>query len=151
MTFEEWKSNCLWIVSPQQLAVDPNNFVESLAKVNTIGIECTIKRPKPYKNATMQHRNDDFWPCYGTSDAGVQTVPQVHYSTPNFQLKMNFMFDNHSLVLNSRREVLLRKNVLQGSGPSGLVRQDRGLPKQGGLVAGGSAAAPGVSTGAAQY
>ena len=44
MTFEEWKSNCLWIVSPQQLAVDPNNFVESLAKVNTIGIECTIKR-----------------------------------------------------------------------------------------------------------
>ena len=64
---------------------------------------------------------------------------------------MNFMFDNHSLVLNSRREILLRKNVLQGTGPSGLVRDDRGLPKQGGLLAGGSAAAPGISTGQAQY
>ena len=55
--------------------------------------------------------------------------------------------DNHSLVINSRREVLLRKNVLQGSGPSGLTRDTASLPKQGGLLAGGSATASGRASG----
>lgn len=148
MSYEEWKSNCIWVVSPQQLAVDPNTFVESLAKVNTIGIECTIKRPKPYKNSSMQYREADFWPGYGSTEGGASVAPQYgnrSYASPKFQLKMNFMFDNHSLVMNSRREVLLRKNVLQGTGPSGLVRDDRGLPTQGGLLALGSATAKGVS------
>ena len=51
MTFEEWKANCLWVISPQQLAVDSSIFVESLARVNTISVDVTVERPKAYKNA----------------------------------------------------------------------------------------------------
>ena len=121
MTFEEWRSNCLWVISPQQLAVDSNTFVESLARVNTISLEATIERPKAYKNAKMQFREADFWPSASKVDARA-------YTSPQFQLKVNFMFDNHSLRLNSKREVLLTKNVIQAKGPTGLVKDDRGLP-----------------------
>ena len=145
MTFEEWKANCLWVISPQQLSVNANTFTESVARVNTIGIEATIRRPKPYKNASMQYRAADFFPAYGSSATGAAVAANFagrQVTTPRFQLKVQFQMDNHSLVINSRREVLLRKNVLQGSGPSGLTRDTASLPKQGGLVAGASA--PGV-------
>ena len=62
MSYEEWKANCMWVISPQQLAVDASTFTESLARVNTLGIECIIQRPKAYKNAKMQYREADFWP-----------------------------------------------------------------------------------------
>ena len=42
MTFEEWKQSCIWCISPQQLAVDPDVFTESIAKVSTIGITANI-------------------------------------------------------------------------------------------------------------
>ena len=147
MTFEEWRANCLWVISPQQLAVDSSVFVESLARVNTIGIDVTVQRPKAYKNAAKQYRNADFWPSYGSNAAGSSVAPNFgtrQYSTPRFQVKMNFMFDNHSLSMNSKREVLLRKNTLQAKGPTGLVRDDRGLPHQQGLLAGPSAPSGGA-------
>ena len=140
MSFEEWKANCLWVISPQQLAVDSSTFTESLARVNTLGIECTIERPKAYKNARMQYREADFWPSKDASDYAATR----RYTSPKFQLKVQFMFDNHSVSLNSKREVLLRKNVLKAAGPTGLVRDDRGLPHQKGLLAGGSAASMGA-------
>ncbi len=142
MTFEEWKSNCLWVISPQQLSVNANTFTESVARVNTIGIEATIRRPKPYKNASMQYRASDFFPSYGSKASGAAVAPQYAgraVTTPRFQLKVQFQFDNHSLLVNSRREVLLRKNVLKGSGPDGLTRDTASLPKMGGLLAGPSA------------
>ena len=138
MTFEEWRSNCLWVISPQQLAVDSNTFVESLARVNTISLEATIERPKAYKNAKMQYREADFWP------GAASTTYARDYTSPQFQLKVNFMFDNHSLRLNSKREVLLTKNVIQAKGPTGLVRDDRGLPHAKGLLAGPSATSSGA-------
>ena len=148
MTFEEWKANCLWVISPQQLSVNANTFTESVARVNTIGIEATIRRPKPYKNASMQYRAADFFPSYGSTQGGAAVAPVYagrQVTTPRFQLKVQFQMDNHSLVINSRREILLRKNVLQGSGPSGLTRETASLPKQGGLVAGASAPSSGVA------
>ena len=147
MTFEEWKANCLWVISPQQLSVNANTFTESVARVNTIGIEATIRRPKPYKNASMQYRAADFFPSYGSTQGGAAVAPVYagrQVTTPRFQLKVQFQMDNHSLVINSRREILLRKNVLQGSGPSGLTRDTASLPKQGGLLAGPSAPSSGV-------
>ena len=135
------------VISPQQLAVDSSVFVESLARVNTIGIEATIERPKAYKNAKMQYRKADFWPSYGSTATGASVAPNFgtrEYTTPRFQLKVNFMFDNHSLVMNSKREVILKKNTLQAKGPTGLVRDDRGLPHQKGLVAVGSAPSGGA-------
>ena len=49
------------------------------------------------------------------------------------------MYDNHSLVMNSRREVMLRKNTIAAAGVTGLVRDERSLPKMAGLLAGPSA------------
>ena len=92
----------------------------------------------------MQYRAADFFPGYGSSVSGGPVAPNRQVTTPRFQLKVQFCFDNHSLVINSRREVLLRKNVLQGSGPSGLTRDTASLPKQGGLLAGPSAPSSGV-------
>ena len=142
MSFEEWKANCLWVISPQQLAVDSSTFTESLSRVNTLGVKVTIERPKAYKNAKMQYREADFWP---SKDAGVAAYPVARrYTSPKFQLKLQFVFDNHSLVLNSKREVLLRKNTLKASGVTGLVRNDRGLPHMKGLLAGASAPSSGT-------
>ena len=96
----------------------------------------------------MQYRAADFFPSYGSTEGGAAVAPVYagrQVTTPRFQLKVQFQMDNHSLVINSRREVLLRKNVLQGSGPSGLTRDTASLPKQGGLVAGASAPSSGVA------
>ena len=118
-----------------------------MSSPNTIGIEATIERPKAYKNAKMQYRKADFWPSYGSTSAGASVAPNFgtrQYTTPRFQLKVNFMFDNHSLKMNSKREVILVKNTIQAKGPTGLVRDDRGLPHQKGLVAVGSAPSAGA-------
>ena len=52
---------------------------------------------------------------------------------PEFELRVVITYDNHSLIINSRNEMLIEKHTLATRGPTGLVRQDRGLPKQGGL------------------
>ena len=93
MSFEEWKSNCLWVISPQQLAVDSATFVESLARVNTMSLEVTVRRPKAYKNALQQYRNSDFWPAQKSTydDAKI-------YATPPFQVRVDFVFDNQMLA-----------------------------------------------------
>ena len=80
MSFEEWKANCLWVISPQQLAVDSSIFVESLARVNTISVDVTVQRPKAYKNARKQYRNSDFWPSYGSKASGDPVAP--NFGTP---------------------------------------------------------------------
>ena len=138
MTFDEWKSNCMWLISPQQMAVDAKTFTESLAKVNTISIDATIERPKAYQNASRNYREADFWPS-----KGVASFAGRSYTTPRFQLKVQLQYDNHSLQINSRREVRLLKNIIAAPGITGLVRDDRGLPKQAGLLAGGNATSSG--------
>ena len=47
--------------------------------------------------------------------------------TPEFELRVVVTYDNHSLIMNSRNEMLIEKNTLATRGPTGLVRQDRGL------------------------
>ena len=87
----------------------------------------------------MNYREADFWPSKDAANYGDR-----RYVSPRFQVKVNFMFDNHSVAINSNRQVLLRKNVLPASGPTGLVRDDRGLPHQKGLLAGPSAPSSGA-------
>ena len=90
----------------------------------------------------MSYRESDFWPSY-TKSSNPESLPTTYgdrkYTTPRFQLKVNFVLDNHSLSLNSARQATLRKNTIAASGITGLKRDDRGLPKQGGLLALGSA------------
>ena len=143
MTFEEWKANCMWLISPQQLSVDSKVFTESLSRVNTLTLSVTVKRPKAYKNASMNYRGADFWPAYENAAAVLRFAGRSK-TTPRFQVKVNFLMDNHSLVMNSRREVMLRKNVLKATGVTGLVRDERSLPKMAGLLAGPSAPSGGA-------
>ena len=143
MTFEEWKANCMWLISPQQLSVDSKVFTESLSRVNTLTLSVTVKRPKAYKNASMNYRGADFWPAYENAAAVLRFAGRSK-TTPRFQVKVNFLMDNHSLVMNSRREVMLRKNILKATGVTGLVRDERSLPKMAGLLAGPSATSGGA-------
>ena len=124
MTFQEWQANNLWLISPQQLALDPQIFVESAARVNTVSVTATISRPKPYKNAKHHYRAADFWKLVDEGDDIV---------SPRFQMTLTLMHDNHSLAMNSRREVILRKNVITTPGPTGLDRVQLGKPVVGGL------------------
>ena len=126
--------------------MDAKTFTESLAKVNTISIDATIERPKAYQNASRNYREADFWPS-----KGVASFADRSYTTPRFQLKVQLQYDNHSLQINSRREVRLLKNVIAAPGITGLVRDDRGLPKQGGLLARGSATSSGRAGGHTSY
>ena len=106
-------------------------------------LSVTVQRPKAYKNAAMNYREADFWPAYENA-AAVARFANRSKTTPRFQVKVNFLMDNHSLVMNSRREVMLRKNVLKATGVTGLVRDERGLPKMAGLLAGPSAPSAGA-------
>ena len=124
LSYQEWQSNNFWLISPQQLSVDPQIFAESVARVNTISVTATIKRPKPYKNAKRHYRAADFWKQVDDGDDIV---------SPRFQMTLTLMHDNHSLALNSRREVVLRKNVITTPGPTGLDRTQVGKPVVGGL------------------
>ena len=114
--------------------------------MNTISIDATIERPKAYRNAARNYRDADFRPSNG-----VASFADRSYTTPRFQLKVQLQYDNHSIQINSNREIRLLKNTIAAPGITGLVRDDRGLPKQAGLLAGGNATSSGTAGGVARY
>ena len=86
MTRSEWEASNFWVISPQQLAVDSATFVESLARVNTMSLEVTVRRPKAYKNALQQYRNSDFWPAQAATydDAKIYATPPSRCASISF-------------------------------------------------------------------
>ena len=53
---------------------------------------------------------------------------------PEFEIRVVVTYDNHSLVINSKNEMMIEKNTISSRGPTGLIKQDRDLPRQGGLM-----------------
>ena len=96
-------------------------------------------------NSSTSSKMTKLWPAYENA-AAVARFANRSKTTPRFQVKVNFLMDNHSLVMNSRREVMLRKNVLKATGITGLERDERGLPKMAGLLAGPSAPSGGAKS-----
>jgi len=63
-----------------------------------------------------------------------QAATAASVMKPEFEMRVVVTYDNHSLLMNSKHEMLIEKNTLATRGPTGLVKQDRGLPRQGGLA-----------------
>ena len=103
-----------------------------MRRVSTLDIEAQIKQSRPLRN---MERNLDFgtYPFTSVGDASVQFHSE--YKRPVYQFKVIFYYTNHALLINSKREMMLVKNTITAPGPSGLVKEDRFLPRSSGLSA----------------
>ena len=124
-TKDEWVNDNCWVLSPQNLNISAETFTESMARVSTISIKATVSMNRAYRQIASNY-----------SPALFPGLPETGKSVmePEFEMRVVVAYDNHSLVMNSRHEMLIEKNVLATRGPTGLVREDRGLPRQGGLA-----------------
>ena len=94
--------------------------------------------------AKRLRQNWDMYSYVGTS-GGVDTAALVGdaiqggnvlanaHGNPTYTFRTNFDFDNRSLLLNSRREIILKKNSREFRGDSGLRMIKQALPTQQGL------------------
>ena len=124
-TKDEWVNDNCWILSPQNLNISAETFTESMARVSTLSVVCRVEMNRAYRQIS-QNYSPALFPGLAATGKSVMT--------PEFELRVVVTYDNHSLIMNSRNEMLIEKNTLATRGPTGLVRQDRGLPKQGGLM-----------------
>ena len=123
-TLDEWTQDNMWVLKPSQLNISPETWTESMARVSTLSIKATVRMNRAYRQIESNY-----------SPALFPGLPETGRSVmkPEFELRVVIVYNNHSLIMNSRNEMLIEKNTLSTRGPTGLVRQDRGLPKQGGL------------------
>ena len=124
-TKDEWVNDNCWILSPQNLNISAETFTESMARVSTLSVVARVQMNRAYRQIS-QNYSPALFPGLEATGKSVMT--------PEFELRVVVTYDNHSLIMNSRNEMLIEKNTLATRGPTGLVRQDRGLPKQGGLM-----------------
>ena len=120
-----WVNDNCWILSPQNLNISAETFTESMARVSTLSVVARVEMNRAYRQIS-QNYSPALFPGLAATGKSVMT--------PEFELRVVVTYDNHSLIMNSRNEMLIEKNTLATRGPTGLVRQDRGLPKQGGLM-----------------
>ena len=125
---EEWEASNFWVISPQQLGITPQTFTESMARVSTLDIKATIKQSRALR--AMEDNLD-----VGTYPYLSSTTNLRNYKTPLYTFKVVFCYTNHALLINSKREMLLVKNTIAAPGPSGLIKEDRFLPRSSGLGA----------------
>ena len=124
-TLDEWKCDNMWVLSPQQLNVTPETYTESMARVNTLSMTCTVRMNRAYKQISSNYSPALF--------AGLATTAKT-VMTPEFEMRVVVVYDNTSIIINSKNEMMIEKNTLASRGPTGLIREDRGLPRQSGLM-----------------
>ena len=68
-------------------------------------------------------------------DANIQdgNVQANAHGNPTYVFRTNFDYDNRSLVMNSRREMIIKKNSREFRGDSGLKIIPQAVPQQQGL------------------
>jgi len=124
-TKDEWVQDNMWILSPQNLNITAETFTESMARVSTMSVVATVRMNRAYRQIAANY-SPALFPGSKATAASVMK--------PEFEVRVVITYDNHSLIMNSRHEMLIEKNTLATQGPTGLVKQDRGLPRQGGLA-----------------
>ena len=127
MTLDEWENtHCMWVLSPSQINVDAKTFTEGMARVSTFSVRAVVKMNRAYRQISSNY-NERSYPGRPSSDI----VHGDDYSVkrPRFELRASVLYDNHSLVINSKSEMILERNAVPTVGPTGLVKSDRGLPK----------------------
>ena len=116
------------MISPQQLGITPQTFTESMARVSTIDIYAQVKQSRALRQ--MEYNLDP-----GTYPFTQNAENVRNFKRPLYTFKIIFCYTNHALLINEKREMMLIKNTIQAPGPSGLVKEDRGLPRSYGLHA----------------
>ena len=96
-----------------------------MARVNTLSMNCTVRMNRAYKQISSNYSPALF--------AGLASTAKT-VMTPEFEIRVVVTYDNHSLIMNSKNEMMIEKNTLASRGPTGLIREDRDLPRQGGLM-----------------
>ena len=124
-TLDEWRNDCMWILSPSQLNISADTWTESMSRVSTLSVTATVQMNRAYRQISANY-SPALFP--GLKETGKSVM------TPEFELRVVITYDNHSIIMNSRNEMLIEKNTLATRGPTGLVREDRGLPRQGGIA-----------------
>ena len=124
-TKDEWVSDNCWVLSPQQLNITAETFTESMARISTLSIKASVSMNRAYRQISSNYSPALF--------AGLATTGKS-VMKPEFELRVVVTYDNHSLIINSKNEMLIEKNTLGSRGPTGLIREDRNLPRQGGLA-----------------
>ena len=124
-TRDEWLNDNIWILSPQQLNITPETFTESMARVSTLSLKATVEMNRAYKQISSNY-SPALFP--GLESTGKSVM------TPTFEMRVVITYDNRSLLVNSKNEMIVEKNTLATRGPTGLIRSDRDLPRQGGLM-----------------
>ena len=128
MSREEWEASNFWVISPQQLGITPQTFTESMARVSSLDIYATVKQSRALRQ--MEYNLDPGMYPFTQSLENVR-----NFKTPLYTFKVIFCYTNHALLINSKREMMLIKNTISTPGPSGLVKEDRFLPRSSGLGA----------------
>ena len=134
MTYNDWRNNCIICLSPQQLALP--NFSESLSIVSAINLKITVEPSPIARNLLLNWDHMNYTGTSGTvlHNQGVDNNDvAIAPSEPYYEMRVHFDYDNHSLLMNSRREILLKKNARVFKGNSGLELVRKGLPEQRGL------------------
>ena len=114
----------MWILAPSQLNISPETWTESMARVSTLSIKATIEMNRAYRQIATNY-SPALFP--GLKETGKSVM------NPEFELRVVITYDNHSLIMSSNNQMLIEKNTLSTRGPTGLRKEDRGLPKQSGL------------------
>ena len=134
MSYSDWVNNCIVVLSPQQLGLP--NFSEGLSVRSSISIKLTL-RPSPA--ARNLHENWHILNYTGTSGVVTKPTPAgnndiaLAVRNPFYEMRVYFDYENRSLLVNSRRELLLKKNSRAFKGNNGLRIDRRGAPQQRGL------------------
>ena len=122
MTYEQWTNNCILCISPQQLGLP--NFSENLSVVTAINLTLTMA-PSPIAKRLLQ--NWDALNYTGTCSSVDNQVPEAQDNSeaeapakPEYQVRAHFDYSNRSLLINSRREMVIKKNARKFNGLDGL-------------------------------
>ena len=123
MSYQEWLSNCIIILSPQQLGMGAD-YAENLAKVTTVTIDVHMRESPIGKRLRENYEGVE----YTGSASHAELV-----SNPYYVLRASYDYENRGLLMNSRMEVVRKRNARKYNGLTGLVKEERGLPFQRGL------------------
>ena len=133
LNYGQWLNNCIVCLTPAQLGLP--NFTEGLSIVTAVSLKVTLVESPEAKRL---RENWDMYNYVGTCggvDQGVQTGNErsIAHGRPTYTFRTNFDYDNRSLVMNSRRELILKKNSREFRGDSGLKMIKQAVPTQQGL------------------
>jgi len=123
MTYEAWLSNCIVMLSPQQLGMGAD-YGENIAKVTTIDLVVHMRESPIGKRLRENYEGIE----YTGSGSHAESV-----SSPYFVLRASFDYENRGLLMNARMEVVRKRNARAYKGLTGLVKDERGLPYQRGI------------------